>query len=256
MEPQKLVQNITQIPLDKIDDPQIAIRQDISPESVQDLVDSIREVGIIEPLIVRADGDRYEIIAGHRRAAAASIADLATVPCIIVEADDLQAQVLRLHENTARSEISPLDWAVWLNQLKQQFNLTTAKLAELLKMSEDWVLQRLAINNWPHSLQQAVKYGLVAFSAARELANVRDENKREDLIKYAIKGGCTPTLAARWRAEANSQPYTERTQPPQPLQPLGDLPSGSGATTCEICGEPIEPHELVTVTVHARCAPN
>ena len=243
------------IPIDKIDDPQIAIRSDLSPEAVEDLTSSIKQVGIIEPLIVRRAGDRFEVIAGHRRLIAATYADLVIVPCLILETDDLHAQTLRLHENLARKDLSPLDWAIWLAQLKQQFKISIAKLAELLKMSEDWVYQRLEINDYPDSLKKALQYNLISFSSARELVKIEDPQKREQYISYAIKGGVTPSLAARWKAEANLTPLPQSALSPSQSQPPPASQGAENPDICEICQQEIKLGELRYVKVHDKCGP-
>ena len=111
------------IPLDRIFDPEKPLRSDLSPESVADLVESIKKVGIIEPLIVATKDDGFEIIAGHRRLVAAEIAGLVEAPCLIVEAQGMDKEILKLHENLARAEINPIDWAIHLDYLKKQSNL-------------------------------------------------------------------------------------------------------------------------------------
>ena len=99
------------IVLDRIKDPAAPLRSDLSHEAVNDLVQSIKQVGIIEPLVVRKKGDDFEVIAGHRRLVAAGIAGLTEVPCIIVKASDEQAEVLKLHENLNRNDIKYLN--IW-----------------------------------------------------------------------------------------------------------------------------------------------
>ena len=133
------------LPLDKITDPEMPLRSDLSPESVEDLVISIKQVGIIEPLVVAKRGELFEVIAGHRRLLAATIAGVATAPCLVTEVEGMTLEILKIHENIARSEINPIDWAKHLDYLKSQYNLSIAKLAELTGMSEPWVDQHLAI---------------------------------------------------------------------------------------------------------------
>ena len=97
------------IPLDRIKDPERPMRADLTPESVDELVFSIRDVGIIQPLVVSASGDNYEVIAGHRRLLAASVAGLTEAPCIIVDTKGLDREVMKMHENIAREDINPID---------------------------------------------------------------------------------------------------------------------------------------------------
>ena len=244
------------VALDRIIDPERPLRSDLSPESVEDLAASIKRVGIIEPLIVRKQGDDFEIIAGHRRLLAADLAGLTMAPCIIVDVDEIKAEVMKLHENLAREEISAIDWANHLTYLKQQYQLDTAKLAELVGMSEAWIQQHLAILNYPDYLKTALTTGALSFTSARELSAIKDDRKRQQYVEYAVKGGVTPNLAAQWRREANLDTLTQQ-QPPT-ANPTLPTPEPVVATVmiCPVCGKAVPLEEAKTLTIHSRCSPN
>ena len=244
-----------QIPTDRIKDPERPLRSDLSPESVADLVSSIKEIGIIEPLIVTKSDKGFELIAGHRRLVAAEIAGLTVVPCLVSEITGLDKEILKIHENVARDEINPVDWANHLAYLKEQFNVTTDKLASMLKVSPGWVSQRLGILDYPGPLLEAVKTGALAFSAARELAQIKDEVKRKVYTNAAIKGGVTPDQAAQWRREANQGkpeivPTTTEAQETGP-----ELPTTSNPPICPVCNTEIALDEIITLQIHSKCQP-
>jgi len=243
------------LPLDKILDPTRPLRNDLSPESVVDLVASIKQIGIIEPLVVCRSGDSFEVIAGHRRLMAAEVAGLALVPCLITEVTGIEAEILKLHENIARAEINPIDWAKHLHYLKSQYGLTTAKLAELLGMSPDWVAQHLAILQYPEELLEALATDKIAFSAARELVQIKDQAKRKMHVDYAVRGGVSPALAAKWRREANleSLPQTAVAASTEGEGVFGSLVLPD--MICPVCNDVIPMQEAVTMTVHISCRP-
>ena len=244
-----------QISLDRILDPERPLRSDLSPESVEDLVVSIRQVGIIEPLVVARKGKNYELIAGHRRLVAAEIAGLATAPCIIKEVKGLEAEILKLHENIARNDINPIDWANHLAYLKSHYELSIAKLSEILGVSDAWVSQHLDILNYPPELRSALRNDQIAFTAARELNLIKDSRKKRQYVEYAVKGGVSPSLAARWRKEANLPSYqTVSTQETPDQQQVGSE-NLTNEMTCPICGEVIPIEEAITLTVHHKCRP-
>ena len=243
------------IPLDKIIDPERPLRSDLSPESVEDLVHSISQVGIIEPLVVARKGELFEVIAGHRRLLAATIAQVATAPCMVTESSGLDTEILKMHENIARSEINPIDWAKHLDYLKSQYNLPTAKLVEITGMSDSWVDQHLAILKYPPEILEALASGGMAFSSARELAQIKDDAKRKMHVEYAVKGGVTPALAAKWRREANlpTLTYAPTNTESQPNDTVNDTVAN---TACPVCGEEVQIADALTVTIHFACRPD
>ena len=111
---------LKELPTDLILDPEQPLRSDISPESLADLVTSIKAIGIIEPLIVHPVDDKYQVIAGHRRLRSAEIANLVKVPCLVVDVEESEVEIIKAHENLVRSEISAVDCAKHLYILKQQ----------------------------------------------------------------------------------------------------------------------------------------
>lgn len=243
------------IPLDRIHDPEAPLRSDLSPESVQDLTESIKQVGIIEPLIVRRTNGAFEIVAGHRRLVAAEIAELTEAPCLVMEIDEIGGEVLKLHENLARADINPIDWANHLDYLKKHYNLSNAKIAEMVGMSEAWVSQHLEILQYPGELLEAIKVDRIAFSVARELVQIKDEVKRGIYIHSAITGGCTPALAVRWRKEGNREPLQPNEEPTAPVAAADGGSLGGSLPICRVCLQEISFEELMTIAIHAKCQP-
>ena len=108
------------ISTDLIDDPEQPMRSELTPASVEDLVMSIKQVGLIEPLIVKLVNDRYEVIAGHRRLYACKLGRIPEVPCHIRHANDEQKEMLKIHENLYREAIKPADEAKHFDYLIQK----------------------------------------------------------------------------------------------------------------------------------------
>jgi len=243
------------IPLDRIKDPERPLRSNLTPESVDELVFSIKEVGLIQPLVVVKVGESYEVIAGHRRLMACELAKFTEVPCIVTVSSGLEKEVLKMHENIAREDINPIDWATQLDYLKTQYKVSNAKLGEMLGFSEAWVSQHLDILKYPPEVLEQIKEGKLAFSSARELAQISDPIKRKVYITAAVKSGVTPAQAANWRREANTPPY-------QPVENAdSSVISESGGEVniplpvCPVCNTEIQYIDLITLQIHKDCAP-
>lgn len=244
------------IPVDMIKDPERPLRTHLTPESVDDLVFSIKEVGIIQPLTVCKSGDGYEVVAGHRRLLAAEICQMTEVPCIVIETDGIDKEVLKMHENIGRADINPIDWAIQLDYLKTQYHLSNAKLAETIGFSESWVSEHLEINNYPEEVLLAIQNGTLSFSSARELAKIKDKNKREIYVKAAVRGGVTPNLARQWKMEANRPQASYQTETEEPTNKNTEEVTDKYEPICPVCQEKIAFENIVTLQVHSECQPN
>lgn len=241
------------ISLDIIDDPARPMRHDLSPESVEDLVISIRQVGIIEPLVVKPVGKRYEVIAGHRRLVASSIAGLAQVPCYIVDATKEQTELLKIHENLYRADIRPSDEADHFKYLIQNHKLSPVKLAKLIGKSEGYVHDRLAIFNYPPELRHALDNGQIKFSVAREFARMEDLSKMREYLHYAVRSGITPALARQWVLDWRRSITEPPIQTRETIVEGGEVPKIEHFSTCVYCNQSIKLSEANVVYMHDKC---
>jgi len=239
--------------LDLIDDPEKPMRSDLTPESVQDLVLSIKQVGIIEPLVVKPKGSRFEVIAGHRRLVAAEIAGLAQVPCFVVDATKEQGELLKIHENLYRADVKPSDEAEHFRYLIEQHKLSPVRLAKLINKSETYVSDRLSIFGYPPELRRALDAKEINFSVAKEFAKLEDLPKLREYLKYAVLNGITQSLARQW-----VQDYTRSKEPAPtaaPFTPAEDPATGKveSLSTCVYCMKPINLKEANVVYIHDDC---
>ncbi len=197
-EPELLPVEYKVISLDLIDDPEHAIRTDLTTDTVADLVLSIKQMGIIEPLIVYEKNDRFEVIAGHRRRFAAEIAKLAEVPCHVHKVSPEQVEMMKIHENLYRRDIRPSDEMQHYQYIMKHLNISPTKLAQLIGKSDPYVSDRLAIANYEPELREALDNGKINFSVAKELARLGDRNKTIEYLRYAMQNGLTQAGARAW----------------------------------------------------------
>lgn len=241
------------ISLDLIDDPARPIRHDLSPESVEDLVVSMRQVGIIEPLVVKPVGERYEVIAGHRRLVAAGIAGLVEAPCYIVLVTNEQGEMLKIHENLYRADVRPSDEADHFKYLIQHHKLSPVRLAKLIGKSEGYVNDRLAIFNYPPELRQALDLGQIKFSVAREFGRMEDVGKMREYLHYAIRSGITPALARQWVMDWRRSLTDAQRVDDEVIVAGGEVPVVEHFSTCIYCNRSIKLSEANVVYIHDDC---
>jgi ParB family chromosome partitioning protein len=145
-------------------------RGGLDPEALEELANSIREHGLIQPLIVTLQGpERYQLIAGERRLQAARMAGLTTVPVIVKEASPQQLLELALVENIQRADLNPLEEATAFRQLVDEFGLTQEQIATRVGKSRVTVTNTLRLLRLPDEVKQALTNGLIREGHARAL---------------------------------------------------------------------------------------
>ncbi|MHC1786076.1 MAG: ParB/RepB/Spo0J family partition protein [Christensenellales bacterium] len=164
-------------------------RKAFSQESLQGLADSIREVGILQPILVRQVRNRFLIIAGERRFRAAVLAGLRTVPCIQKDLDGLELRLTALIENLQREDLNPMEEAAAISALMAEGSLTQQDAAQRLGKSRPAVANLLRLLNLPASVQQLVSEGSLSEGHARVLAGLKSSSQQESLALQAISQG-------------------------------------------------------------------
>lgn len=163
-------------------------RRNFAEEELADLANSIREHGIVQPVVVRpapVEG-RYEIIAGERRWRAAQRAGLTEVPVIVRDVDDRVALELAIIENVQRSDLNPIEEAIGYQQLMEEHNYTQADLGQVIGKSRSHVANTLRLLKLPQSVRDMIVNGELTAGHARTLVNAQDP---EALAKKIIEEG-------------------------------------------------------------------
>lgn len=170
---------IQELDIDLIDPNPEQPRRTFSKESISQLAQSIRDQGVLQPLlVVPRSGGRYRIIAGERRYRASREAGLTTVPCVIRDMDVIQQMEVALIENLQREDLNPIDAAQGIKALMQQCGYTQEKIAQRLGKSRPVVANLLRLLNLPKDVAEMVRDGRLSAGHARVLAGLgRDEDK-------------------------------------------------------------------------------
>ncbi|MGL4637960.1 MAG: ParB/RepB/Spo0J family partition protein [Beijerinckiaceae bacterium] len=182
-------------------------RKHFADEELGELTESIREKGIIQPIVVRPKPgmpDVYEIIAGERRWRAGQRAGLHEVPVVIVEANDKEALELAIIENVQRADLNPLEEAYGYEQLIEQFGYIQADLAKVVGKSRSHVANTMRLSKLPPAVKMLVTEGQISAGHARALLTVNDP---DGLAKRIVAQGLTVRDVERI-AQAESDPTT------------------------------------------------
>ena len=174
----------TSLPIEHIVPNQNQPRKDFSPDELSSLASSIRETGIIQPILVRKNDDSYEIVAGERRWRAAQIANIHEVPVVIKELTNEEAVKISIIENIQRVDLNPVEEANSYNQLIRDFGYTQEKVAASLGKSRSYITNLLRLLSLPQSVIKHLKEGKLTIGHARALVGARNS---EFLAKKIIE---------------------------------------------------------------------
>lgn len=164
-------------------------RTDLDEESIAELADSIRKVGLLQPIIVRPFGEGYQIIAGERRWRAAKSAGLEKVPVRVINASDTDALELALIENLQREDLNAIEEARGYRRLLTEYQMTQAELADKVSKSRSAITNALRLLDLPEEVQELVYDGKLTAGHARAVLSVPDEAMRLRLATKLAEEG-------------------------------------------------------------------
>ena len=185
-------------------------RQHFDPSEIQSLSDSLRAHGLLQPLVVRRVGDRYQLIAGERRLQAAAKAGWTEVPVHLVEADDRKVAELAIVENLQRKDLNPLEKAASFQRYLQQYGGTQEELAARLKLDRSTIANLIRLLELPDPVQEAIRHGKITQGHARALLPLGDEREQVEFCGRIEREGLsvrrTESLVQEAIEEADAEP--------------------------------------------------
>ncbi|CAN8138753.1 putative chromosome-partitioning protein ParB [uncultured Thiomicrorhabdus sp.] len=191
---QKSEKNVSDLRIEKIAVSQLQPgqyqpRQQFDDEALSELADSIKVQGVVQPIVVRPlQDDQYEIIAGERHWRASKLAGLETVPVVIRQADGQATLAMALIENIQRENLNPIETAIGLKRLLEEFELTQQEVAEAVGRSRSAVSNLLRLLKLPQAIQSALHDGQISMGHARCVISM-PEPIQTDLVSKAVKNG-------------------------------------------------------------------
>ncbi len=206
-----------------------------TPEQLAELVDSIKEHGIIQPLIVRkADDDKYELIAGERRWRASGILGLEKVPAIIREASDKDVLELALIENLQRENLSPLEEAAGYMRLKSEFKMKQGDIAKRVGKSRAAVANSMRLLDLDPAVQEMLNQTFISVGHAKVLLSLKNAEQQVQLGRDIVNKGYTVR-----KTEQLVQKLLNPPEPPQPRKPSAPQYKKIASVLSEQFGTPV-----------------
>lgn len=218
---EELLQTVVRdIAIDEIDPNTAQPRKEFDKEALEQLSQSIRESGVLSPILVVENGGRYRIVAGERRYRASRLAGLSTIPCIVRNMTTVQQMEAALIENLQREDLNPIEEAVAIRSLMSECDYTQEEAAKRLGKSRPAIANALRLLNLPQAIIDMVVRGDLSAGHARVLAGLEDEARQLTLAEDCIREGYSVRKleeAARQTAEKPAAP--KKVQPQKAIDP-------------------------------------
>jgi ParB family chromosome partitioning protein len=198
--------------------------------ALAELSASIAAIGVLQPILVRPSGEKFELIAGERRWRAARSAGLTVIPAIVRVTDDVSSVEQALVENLHRQDLTPLEEAAAYQQLLEDFNMTHEQVATKVGKSRSAITNAIRLLSLPASIQQLLADGRLSAGHAKALLGTPDRAKQESLARQAVDLGWT-VRGIEDAVRGTTTPSTSPTTSPNKPQPAGKSASKGSVST-------------------------
>lgn len=217
--PKETREGILRVPLAEVEPSSLQPRQDFDMPALKELADSIRSQGILQPLLVRRRGNKYELIAGERRWRASRLAGLTEVPVMVRESSEQGTLELMLIENLQREDLNPLEEALGYAELLDQFHLTQEEIAIRVGKSRSAVANALRLLQLATPVQQAVRAGKLSVGHAKVILGLKEHRQQtlaaERVERLGLNVRETERLVEQWgKGEAERKASKEESRAP------------------------------------------
>ncbi len=166
-------------------------RKSFDNEKINELAQSIKENGLIQPIVVRSDNDKYEVIVGERRVRAAKLADLSEIPAVIKDYSEEKLIELALIENIQREDINPIEEGLAYKMILERDRITQEELSKRIGKSRSYIANIIRILELPKIIQDNVSRGTISVGQAKALLAINNKSGQEDLAKRIISENIT-----------------------------------------------------------------
>ena len=219
-------------------------RRTFDEEKLRELAASMREHGVLQPLLVTPRGERFELVAGERRLRAARIAGLQRVPVLVRDVDGRESLKLALLENVQREDLNPVEEALGYRRLIDEFEMTQAEIADRLGKSRSAVANTLRLLQLPADIQARIESGEITAGHARALLGAASLADREELVTLVNEHGWSVRRTEEWAQERRA---------PQAAKTKQEATAVSNPALQELV-QRLEKHFGTRARIHARKA--
>jgi len=247
-------QTIKDLELKVIDEPKGILRMDIDPGTIEELAQSISEIGLLQPILVAVDGERFELVFGHRRYLASKKLGLSSIKSIIRIMTQEEIGIARATENISRADLTPLEEATTYLNLIEEYGLTLEQTAQKMGKSAGTIKRRMDLLKMPPQLQKAVHSKSISISVAEELWTIADQADLNYYLSFAVDGGCTKEVARTWAKEWKDKKRRAENPGVEGVQTFAPTEPRPVYVACDLCTGPMEIGQETVLRLCPDCA--
>ncbi len=244
---------IVEVDLDLTDEPKTMARMEIDPDYIEELAQSIRETGLLQPVLLRPVAERFEIVAGHCRFLAHKKLGLPSILALVRKMTDKEAAIARATENLSREGLSALEEAKNYAGLVNDHGMTLEQVGKRFGKTAGTIKRRMDILRMPPRLQQAIHKGQISMSAGEELWPISNETDLEYYLLFAVENGCTKDVAREWCKQWKDS----QRRSVEPSEEGGGIASPQEPRpyylTCDLCSGPTKLEDAARLTICPEC---
>ncbi|MBA7494437.1 Nucleoid occlusion protein [subsurface metagenome] len=244
---------VEQVELKLIDPPDGHVRMEIPEREIFELSESIKEVGLIQAIVIRPVKKRYEVVVGHRRYLAMKRLAYPTIKTEIKVLTDKEAAILRATENLQRKDLTPIEEAAIYVDLYEEKGFTVKMIAEKMGRAGTHIERKMKLLKLDPVIQKAIHEGKMTETVARVLNKIQDKKELYRHVEMAIEHGVTEKIALMWTDDLRKGlQYINNRSDEGGRQPV-DLAPEKYYTPCQICEGPMEYKEIVVIKICPGC---
>jgi len=249
-----LKQSIKDVDLDKIDEPGDVLRLNIDLKAIDELALSISQIGLLQPILLAIDGDRFELVFGHRRFLACQKLQLPSIRALVRTMTPGEIAVARATENINRADLTPIEEATTYRNLIQKHGFTAEEVSRKMGKSPATIKRRMDLLKMPPQLQDAVHTKRLSITVAEELWTISDLADLDYYLSFAIDGGCTKDVARSWAKDWKDKVRRQKAASGEGVLEFSPVEPRHVYVACDLCHGPMEIGQELVLRLCPECA--
>jgi len=247
-------QVIEKVAIELIDEPKDVLRIDIDPQGIDELAQSISEIGLMQPILIAVDGDRFELVFGHRRFLACKKLELSSIRAIVREMTAEEIGLARATENINRADLTPIEEANTYRNLISVYGFTVEDVAKKMGRTAGTIKRRMDLLKMPPQLQEAVHGKRISITVAEELWPIADLTDLDYYLSFALDGGCTKDVARSWYKDWKDKKRRQQSASGEGVQEFSPAEPRPVYVSCDLCHGPMEIGQELVMRICPDCA--